>query len=368
MTLLHRNAVVAGAPPAVLAAAAPATFAQRAAGVSRAAVLLAVTAAALSTLAAPGWLPAHQTRFLAAGFLLGLPHGAVDHLIPLRHRWLRGGPVSLLVVLVGYAALAALAFAGLRLAGPVVLPVLLVVSMLHFGSADLSPANNAAGNPARGWRASTASGAPAPASPRTPTTWMLGALARGGPVVAGPLLCWPGPTGAALTAVGLDAAPSTTTSAAVAVALLLVSATYALRAVRQRRLMDAAEVALLVALFTVAPPLAAFGVYFGLWHGLRHTARLLADDPANTADLNVGRLGRPLGRFLTAAALPTAVALATVVVLVHLTVGHADLVGPVFAALLALTVPHVVVVGWWDADEQRTAHHSTALSATGEPS
>ena len=330
---------------------------------SRAAVLLAVVASALAAVVAPGWLAGHQRWVLAGGFLLGLPHGAVDHLLPARHRWVRRGPAGLLAVLVGYLGLAALTFAALRLASPVVLPVLLAVSVLHFGAGDLATADNP--DPSDGPRPSDSSTATRPSS-----SWsrLFGALARGGPVLAGPLLAWPAATGAALATVGLGKAPSLTTETLVGVVLLSLSTTYAFVALRGGRLVGAAEVVLLVALFTVAPPLAAFGVYFGLWHGLRHTARLLADDPANTADLTAGRTGRPLLRFLTAAAVPSVVALATVIVLVGLTVDHADLVGPVFAALLALTVPHVVIVGRWDVDQHREPVHPRTSVTTSDTS
>ncbi len=341
MTLLHRPAPAAPDAPdrAVLSArsgSGPARAVQLATTISRVAVLVALVVG----LTAPGWTVEHQTWVLGAGFLLGLPHGAVDHLIPLRHGWVRRGPVGLAGVVVAYVALAALAYAGLRFAGPVVLPVLLAVSVLHFGYADLETAG-------------------ADRRPRG-LARLLEAAGRGGAVLAGPLLAWPGPTGAALATVGLGVAPSRTTGIVVAVVLLGVALVAAVQSLRRRSPADAVEVVLLVALFVVLPPLAAFGVYFGLWHGLRHTARLVADDPAGAADLVAGRLLRPLGRFVVAAALPSLAALTTVLVLVRLAADRADLVGPVFAALLALTVPHVVVVALWDHQTDRPGQQGRA--------
>jgi len=290
----------------------------------------------LLALVAPSWVLTQQMWILAVGFLLGLPHGAIDHLLPLRHHWVRGGPSGLLAVLIGYVALAALAYAGLRLAGPVVLPVLLAVSVLHFGSADLAADRT---------------------RPAATTSWSPGnaaeAVARGLPIVAGPLLSWPTLTGSALAGVGLGAIPPPAVTTVIAVVLLVVSAAYVVVALRSRRWTAAAEVVLLLALFTTAPPLAAFGVYFGPWHGLRHTARLIADDSADREDLDRGRLLRPLLRFGAAAALPAGVALVTVVVLVWFAAGHQDFVAPVFSVLLALTVPHVLVVARLDHDRPR---------------
>jgi Brp/Blh family beta-carotene 15,15'-monooxygenase len=41
-----------------------------------------------------------------------------------------------------------------------------------------------------------------------------------------------------------------------------------------RRKRESLDIALLLALALIAPPLIAFAVYFGCWHAMRHTARL----------------------------------------------------------------------------------------------
>ncbi|WP_018334078.1 Brp/Blh family beta-carotene 15,15'-dioxygenase [Actinomycetospora chiangmaiensis] len=114
----------------------------------------------------------------------------------------------------------------------------------------------------------------------------------------------------------------------------------------------AGELALLTALFLVVPPLAAFGLYFGAWHGLRHLARLVALDPANAADLGQRRLARPVGRVLRQAALPTTAVLAALGVLLAVPglAGRAveGLVPAGLALVLALTVPHMAVVAVMD--------------------
>ena len=108
------------------------------------------------------------------------------------------------------------------------------------------------------------------------------------------------------------------------------------------------ELALLAVTAVVAPPLAAFGAYFGGWHSVRHLARLLAEDPANAPELRAGRLARPLARFARAAALPTAAALATVLALWALAGGWRAFVAADLVVLAALTAPHLVVVAWLD--------------------
>ncbi len=134
--------------------------------------------------------------------------------------------------------------------------------------------------------------------------------------------------------------------------LTAVAFTVVLAAGRGRWL-TAVEVALLAALGLLVAPLAAFGAYFGAWHAVRHVARLLEEDPRNTDDLQGGHLARPLGRFALAAALPTAVALGTVLLLWSLADGWRGFVTANLSLLAGLTVPHVVVVTWWDR-HQRT--------------
>lgn len=300
---------------------------------------VAVAAAAIVLgLLAPAVVGRGQLVVLVVGFLVGLPHGAVDHLVPFWTGWVRRSRPSMLAVLAGYVGVAALTWVGLRWAGPVVLPLLLVVSVLHFGAGDLMADRD--DNP----------------SGRSPSAVVVvvAVLARGGPVVAAPLFVWPAQAGSALTAVQLGfAVPAPWVRGALAVvvaACVLASAVAALRSGRRRA---ALEVVLVALLFVAVPPLAAFGIYFGTWHGLRHTARLIAGDPRNRVDLAAGRLGRPLRRFAVSAAPPTVVAAAATGALLLLANRHTDLSGTVFTVLLALTVPHLVVVAGLDLAELR---------------
>jgi Brp/Blh family beta-carotene 15,15'-monooxygenase len=119
---------------------------------------------------------------------------------------------------------------------------------------------------------------------------------------------------------------------------------------RGRRL-EAAELGVLLAVALVVPPLAAFGVYFGCWHSLRHVARVVAEDPANAGELAAGRLARPLGRFAAAAALPTLAVLVVLGLLWAAADGWRGFVATDVPLLAALTLPHVLVVGWLDRAE-----------------
>jgi beta-carotene 15,15'-dioxygenase len=85
--------------------------------------------------------------------------------------------------------------------------------------------------------------------------------------------------------------------------------------------------ALVVALALTAPPLVAFAAWFAGWHALRHLARVSVD--------------RPLAPVLRASVLPS---LAAVVAALAIAVSLAGVGAAVLLVLLALTVPHAVVV------------------------
>jgi len=71
---------------------------------------------------------------------------------------------------------------------------------------------------------------------------------------------------------------------------------------RRGWLRDAGEVAVLWAWFLLAAPVFAIGVYFALWHALRHVGRLVLVDPDAAAALGEGDARRALARFARDAA------------------------------------------------------------------
>ena len=115
-----------GTAPGTGVAAAAASWSRRTiVGVLLAALVLA------AVLPAPG--AASLTLLVAGvGFLAGLPHGAVDHLVLSR---LAGRSLAAVTLL--YAAAAAVAWALLHWAGPVVLGVVVLLSVVHFGLGEV---------------------------------------------------------------------------------------------------------------------------------------------------------------------------------------------------------------------------------------
>lgn len=119
---------------------------------------------------------------------------------------------------------------------------------------------------------------------------------------------------------------------------------------------DAAETALLWAYFLLVPPLVAVGLYFTCWHALRHIARLvLLDPPADVSDTpsafatwlrrGATRFGRDAAP-LTLLSLVLLVAFGAVVPAPVRTVPEYAALYLVFISVV--TLPHVVVVGGMD--------------------
>jgi len=315
------------------------------------ALSLAVLGAVLAVqLIAPQVWAQHGWVVLVTGLLTGLPHGAVDHLVP--GFLLREDAPRLVLVITAYAATAVAAWAVFRSVPAIALTVFVLLSVLHFGAGEVAFDHDRAYVPAGARRS------PLLADP-------LAVLATGGAALLLPVLREPA-TSAPLVALLVPGStgllPAWLSATGVAVVLTAVALTV-VRRLRRRRWLGALEVALLAAVGLLVAPLAAFGAYFGAWHAVRHVGRMIAQDPASTPDLAAGRMLRPLGRFARAAAAPTAVSLAALAALWALAGGWQGFVTANLALLAGLTVPHVLVVTWWDRYHARRGAPTPA--ATG---
>jgi len=305
----------------------------------------ALTATGLAP-AVPPWL---RYLPLAASLLLfGLPHGAVDHLAPTRAA---GRPTtwrSMAVVGVGYLLLGG-AYAALWLAAPVASAALFVaLTWLHWGQGDLY-ALDALGSThldGAGVRAGTV-------------------LVRGGLPMLVPLLRYPERYRAvvdawvALFGRELDAAWLVASDVRLilglsfaALTLTTLAAGYCAGDAGWR--LDAAETLLLWAYFLVVPPLVAVGVYFCVWHSLRHIGRLMAvDDGARVVFAQRGTFAALLrtGRDAAPLTAVSVVGLVGVGVVVGVDTDPQVLVALYLVFIAVLTLPHVAVVTWMDRVE-----------------
>ena len=318
------------AGPGLAVGAAAAAAARRPGRIASAASAAALVALLVVQLLAPGVLAVAAPALAVGGLLLGLPHGAVDHMVPFWATGERATTRRMAQVLASYLLVAAAAAAALLVAPVAAVAVFLVVSALHFGRGDVVFAAERDGRPVP-----------------PPTRDVALALAHGTVVVGLPVALWSevsGPVLGELTRTGAALPPGALTVLALAVAALVLVAGAGLA--RRRRWLELGELALLAAVFALVPPLAAFGVYFGLWHAGRHTSRLVA----LAAAAHPGRpaaLGWAARRYALHAAAPTAVAVG-VLALVAAT-DDASVLAVELAVLIALTFPHVQTVARLDA-------------------
>lgn len=289
---------------------------------------------------------------VASVVVLGLPHGAIDHLAPARAA---GEPVTrrtLAAVGVLYLVLMAVYTAAWLAVPAVAFALFIAMTWFHWGQGDLYVVL-AEGDHLR-----------------TVPQRLLCVAARGALPMLVPLVAFPGvyrevagllvdrfdPGGAA----GLE--PLFTPEARAVVGGLvavLVGGHLALGYLRGGATTawrtDAVETVGLVAFFLVVPPILAVGLYFCVWHSARHLARLAHVDSEAAAALRADRPWAAARRVARDAAPLTAASLLVLGVLYVLApappADPAEAVGLYLVFIAVLTLPHVVVVTWMDRAE-----------------
>jgi Brp/Blh family beta-carotene 15,15'-monooxygenase len=303
---------------------------------SRAVVVVTVVAVLAASALPAGPDDVLVLALVGAGLVAGLPHGAIDHRVA---AGLTGWPT--VVVAGGYAAVAALTWVLLTVASPVALVAVLVLSVAHFGLGELEVVRETTG-----WHPSRVVGA---AVAVAGTGALLLPLARAGAElgqVAGSISPQLG---------GLLLHPPL--RVAIAVVWVVAAGIAGVAAARSRRYGVLLDVVLVGLLGAVAPPLVAFAIWFGGWHGLRHCARLLGVEPRCAVLVAEGRPGRAVGVLARLAAWPTLAALVVLAGLIVVGASAPDTttaVGKTLLVLLALTVPHMLVVLWLDRGAHAT--------------
>ena len=283
---------------------------------------------------------------LATVLLLGLPHGALDHLTLPRAR-AESLTARRFVVFCGWYLLLASAYGVAWLVAPTASFVgFVLLTWFHWGQGD---------------RAHLALVTDA-AHLENPWVNRLTLFVRGGLPMLVPLIWFPDAYESVLaTVVGLfgssgDWIASLFSSEArlalgVGFGLLTLSTLawgYRVAGDRPAWRIDVVETILLWVFFLSVPPILAIGLYFVVWHSLRHLARLVAIDDTAASALARGSTTGVLTR-LTRDALPmTAGALVlfgAIAVLVPTEPGTvADVAGVYLVLLAVLTLPHAVVV------------------------
>lgn len=198
---------------------------------------------------APNWLLPIAIIALA----VGVPHGAVDHLTFRRALTVR----QLIALGVGYILIAGLGAAAIIVAPVPAFVVVLAATVWHFGTGDVEATSALQGTP-----------------PERGVARVVLALALGSAPVLLPLTSPASAATLALIEPQLGQLVTPLTIVVVRTAVFIVIGIALAIVIKQHRFRAAVELVALTALGCLASPLLAFAVYFGLWHALRHTARL----------------------------------------------------------------------------------------------
>ncbi|MFN2323255.1 MAG: Brp/Blh family beta-carotene 15,15'-dioxygenase [Trueperaceae bacterium] len=340
---LERVPLGARRPDAVRAAARLA-FPIASIGVGAALAALAWFALAPATAERAAFVP-----LLVGLVLFGLPHGALDHLVPARlgAAWGRR-PLPMVLFLGGYVVLALGYLALWSVAPGLAFIGFLVATVAHWGQGDVDFLERFVGRRRAG-----------------PFGYAAAIVLRGALPVAIPVLVQTdvaqGLLASAAAAFGAGADGLDLSAPLVRGGLLLVllvsGSVYALGlrrawATPAGRWLDVGEVALLVALFAWVPAYLAIGAYFLFWHSLRHLARLLLLRDVDARAVAGGDLRGPVLRLTRDLVPITLIALLFLAALGAWAGPRIDGVGGFVALYLAwisaLTMPHLAVVAWMD--------------------
>ena len=260
---------------------------------------------------------------------VGIPHGALDHLVTLP----RSSAAKMAVFILIYVAVAIAAVVALLTWSVIGFIGVVVMSAVHFGIGD----------------AAFISEIDRRSSDQKPFQKYLYASAAGTLPVVIPLVSEK--SNSALEKVNpqlLDWHQGLNND--LLLWTMVLTAIVLLRLVQKRRDGEAIDLVLLYLLAVTAPPLVAFAVYFGCWHAMRHTARLTLTLPSTQAAFADGNLKRA---FIKAVLPGTPALIGTFIVAAAIVIFRGDSLDDQFlwvtlVVVWALTVPHMAVTARLD--------------------
>ena len=269
-----------------------------------------------------------QVVIAVIALAIGIPHGALDHLVTLP----KAQPKKMALFIIVYVAVAIVAVIGILKFNTVGFIVVLFMSAIHFGIGDAAFINeidkrSEGTKKLNRWFYIPAAGFTPVFIPLVNSA-STEALASVNPA----LINWHQ---------GLDSQILFTITA---FALLAIGVM-----VFDKRYREALDLIVLLLLAHLAPPLIAFAVYFGCWHAMRHTARLTLSLPRCVENITQGMLRKAFSN----AVIPGLPALiGTFVVAGLLALSGRDFTDEFFWMALvvvwALTVPHMAVTAKLD--------------------
>ncbi len=259
--------------------------------------------------------------------LTGIPHGAIDHLVAARLWGLRPTWPDQAKFYGGYLVAMAL-YGGLWIMAPAwSLALFLVMTMYHFGQADLAY-----------WQL-------------PPLRARLLYLSRGLFLLGLPIAAYPGIVDPIFEAIGnvhlldwplVSAAPEVLFAGLVvqhgiALALAVPGAKSSVSWTAGREVLN---VGVLTALFGLVHPLVAFSVYFGLWHALGHILEMLRFFRRRGEEMSLSEFYREAALFTV---LPF-VGLGGLYAMTQSFGAETKMIALLFIAIAVMTLPHMVVV------------------------
>jgi Brp/Blh family beta-carotene 15,15'-monooxygenase len=287
-------------------------------------VLLSLVFSELLNSSSMGW----QVVIAIIALAIGIPHGALDHLVTLP----KAAPLKMAAFILIYIVVAVVAVIGILQFNTIGFIIVLFMSAIHFGIGD----------------AAFISEIDRRTQPRTKLNRWFYIPAAGFTPVFIPLVN--SASTEALASVnpalinwhqGFDSQilVGVTGFAVLAILVMIIG----------KRNREALDLTLLLLLAHIAPPLIAFAVYFGCWHAMRHTARLTLSLPRCIEDLTQG-MPRKAFSHAVIPGLPALVG--TFVVAGAMALSGQDFSDEFFWMALvvvwALTVPHMAVTAKLD--------------------
>lgn len=273
-----------------------------------------------------GW----QIALALIALTIGIPHGAVDHIVTVP----KFASLKMALFLIGYLAVTGLVIWFILSANLIGFQLVVLMSAIHFGIGDASFISELDRRQGNG---------------DFPKVWY--ALAAGFTPVVLPLVS--NQSSAALEEVNPNIrdwafgfAPS------LFVIFVALNLAVTLLMLLKKRNQEALDLALLLGISLIAPPLVAFAFYFGLWHALRHTGRLSLELPASLKAHAVDRPGLALWQAVLAG-IPALILVIGFTFWLGLSGGGfslpKDLLWYLLVVIWALTVPHMALTARLDA-------------------
>lgn len=268
-----------------------------------------------------GW----QVALAVFALAIGIPHGAVDHLVALP----KTSKPKLALLITGYVLIAIAAVFAILHWNKLGFQIVLVMSALHFGFGDaafIAEQDRLENRPRM-----------------RPKVQNMFAVTSGVIPVFIPLL--KDSTKSALQEINpvlITWANEIAPQIKFLIGFFFVATLVLL--VKDNRTREFIDLIFLAGLAIVAPPLISFAVYFGCWHAMRHTARLTLILPKAIA---AAYEGEPKKSFFAAVVPGLPALIGTVVVAAVIAITDSNLDASYLWYLLvvvwALTVPHMIV-------------------------